>query len=371
MGQVSTFSVLQSAMKLLLQVGLIVGGLGVFGAVVGHLGSYIIQSLVAVIALFVVRLRPWSFHLTHLLDDLRLMIPYGLPLFFGTIGTGLASQFATLVLAAFATNAVIGYYQAALNVTVPIALISAAFANVLFRSFAQLHGLEEDLSLAFAYAVKYVSLVLTPVVFFVLASAAPLFDLFYGPAFSAGIPLLRLVAVSYFPVAIGLTVLPAFLNGIGRSKFTMVIALTGALGLVFASLLFVADLGLAAQGIVFALLVSNLATAVVGILLCVRYLGVKISLKPLAAIFLAGLVAWLAVSVLPVAGVPSAAALALDFVVFLLAYFTLVPVFLGVDNDDLIRLSIAVETTGPFRVVFEAFLEYERRVLSLTWNRKT
>jgi O-antigen/teichoic acid export membrane protein len=365
MVQVGAFTVLQSFLKLALGAGLVVAGFGAFGAIVGHVGSYMIQAGIIALAIYLVRIRSSSGQPNHFFKDIRTMVGYGLPLFTGTIVLGLASQYATVILAAVVTNTVIGYYQAALNVIVPIGVISSAIANVLFRSFAELHGLEEDISLAFEYAVKYVSLFLTPIAFFILAAAGPLFELFYGPAYSPGILLLELVAISYLPVAIGLTVLPSFLNGIGKSRFTMLISITGAVSFVLASLVFVVSLNLGAEGIILALLISNLATVIPGLLLCVRYLEVRISLRPLLGIFLAGLVAWLVVDLLPLGGLLTIETLVIDSLVYLVAYMILVPIFFGVDGDDLVRLSIAAETMGPLRKVFGAFLAFERMILQL------
>jgi O-antigen/teichoic acid export membrane protein len=370
MVQVGALAVIQSVLKLMLSAGLILAGFGIYGAVVGHVAAYLIQASIATATIYLVSMRPWSRQSNHFVEDIKTMIKYGLPLFTGSIVSGFAVQYSTVILAAVVTNAVIGYYQAASNVTIPIVVISGAVANVLFRSFAELHGLEEDISLAFAYAVKYVSLILTPIVFFILAVAGPLFDLFYGPAYSSGIVLLKLLAISYLPVCLGLTVLPSFLNGIGKSRFTMVISITGAVSLVLGSLAFVLALGLGAEGIVLAIIASNVATVVPGLILSVKYLDVRIEGKPLLGIFLAGSVAWLAVALFPFGGLSSTTALLIDSLVYLVTYMTLVPIFFGVDEDDLVRLSIAVDTLGPLRKVFGAFLNYERRVLKLRDGRR-
>lgn len=369
MAQVSLFTVLQAAFKLALGAALIIGGLGVFGAIDAHVSSYLIQGVVAAFAIYLLRTRPTPKHQNHFVEDLRAMVRYGLPVFAGGVVQGLASQYATVILAAVVTDAVIGYYQAALNVTVAITIISTALANVLFRSFAELHGLEEDIALAFAYAVKYVSLILTPIVFFILAAAGPLVLLFYGHAYSEAVALLRLAAVSYLPVAAGLTVLPSFLNGVGRSRFTMLISIASASALVITSLVFLLGLRLGAEGIILALLVSNLGAVVPGLLLAGKYLHAHIAAPPLLGIFMAGTVAWLAVELLPTGGFSGLEGLigelTVDAVVFLALYTALVPLLSGVDEDDLVRLSIAVETMGPLKELFGVFLRLERRLLRL------
>jgi hypothetical protein len=114
-----------------------------------------------------------------------------------------------------------------------------------------------------------------------------------------------------------------------------------------------------------ALLASNLATVVIGLFLSIRYLEVRVAAKPLLAIFSAGLVAWLVVAVLPFGGLSSVEALIADAVVYVIAYIALVPIFFGLDENDLIRLTIAVDTTGPLKGFFRAFIRVERMLLHL------
>jgi len=363
MVQASGVTILQSASKLVLQVGLILAGFGVYGAVTGHVASFIIAGCAGTILLFVYRFRRLT--AGNFLHDLKTMLRFGLPIFTGSVAQGLSAQYATLVLAAYAANAVVGYYQAAINVTVPLNVISASVQNVFFRSFAELHGLDEDISLAFSYAVRYVSLISTPISFFLTASAAELFDLFYGQAYAPGIFLLRLVAISYLPVAVGFTVLPAFFGGVGKSRFVMIIWLVYAFVLVTAATIFVAGLGLSGEGVMIALMSANVALAVTGLYLSVRYLGVELLSKPLAGIFIAGAIACLGAFLLPSAGQSDVELLLLQSVVYVILYLTLVPLFRGLDADDIVRLQIAVGTLGPLRRVFLAILAYEHRILRI------
>ena len=295
MTQLSAFNVLQAALKLVLTVGLILAGFGLYGAVVGHTLSYVIEGAMATVFLYLAHMRPWSRQSNSFVADTKMMVGYGFPLFAAGIVSGLASQYVTILLAAIATNAVIGYYQAATNVTIAISLVSGAVTNSLFRSFAALDGLSGDTSLAFAYAVKYVSLVLTPVVFLLIAASGPLIDILYGPSYSQGVVLLQLIVLSFLPVSIGLTVISSFLNGIGKSRISMLVTLISAGALVVASLLLGVVLGLGAEGIMVAFLVANLALTVPGLLIARGYLGVKIPFGPLAGIVAAAFVAWLAI----------------------------------------------------------------------------
>jgi O-antigen/teichoic acid export membrane protein len=363
MAAASGFNVLLAVLKLVLTVGLILTGFGVYGAIVGHVGAYVLQGLVAVAALFFLRMRPWTHRPEHFIGDVKSMLGYGFPLFAAQIATGLASQYAFVVLAAVATDAVVGYYQAASNVTVAITVLSGALSVSLFRSFAALHGLEEDVSLAFAYSVKYASYVLTPLTFFLLATATPLIGLLYGSSYSSSVILLQIAAISFLPVAVGSLVLASFFNGVGKSRFTLLISIVAAITLAGGCLVLGAVFGLGAEGVMLALVVSNVAATISGLTLSKRYLGTHLPARPLLGIFLAALVAFIAVFSLPSEELSSLEALLIDSAIYLIVYLTLVPLLFGMDEGDISRLSIAAETMGPVRKVFEVFLGYERRIL--------
>lgn len=364
MREQSLFNVLQSGLKLALSAGLILAGFGVYGAIVGHVLSYAVEGGLAVLTLYLAHMRPWSGN-GSFTKDAGLMLRYGFPLFAGSIVAGLASQYVTIVLASIATNAVIGYYQAALNVTIAVSLLSTALANVLFRSFAALDGVAANTSLAFSYAVKYVSFMLTPVVFLLAAGAGPLFDVLYGPSYGEGVLLLKLVALAYIPVAFGLTVLPSFLNGIGKSRITMIVTTVDAIALAFTGYFFSVTLGLGAKGVMLAFLVANTTSTSLGLLIAGSNLRVRLSFGPLTGIIAAALVSWLVVSMLPMGWAPSVLALAVDLMVFASVYLTCVPLMRGVNADDLVRIGVAGETLGPLRGVLTAILGYEGYILSL------
>ncbi|HUK75395.1 MAG TPA: oligosaccharide flippase family protein, partial [Nitrososphaerales archaeon] len=57
MAEASGFSVLLAVLKLVLSVGLIVAGFGVYGAVVSHVAAYLVDGVVGVAALYALKLR--------------------------------------------------------------------------------------------------------------------------------------------------------------------------------------------------------------------------------------------------------------------------------------------------------------------------
>lgn len=360
----SVFNVLQAGFKLVVSVGLILAGFGVLGAVLGHTLSYLIQGAVAVLVLYFAHMRLGAQQQSRFREDVRLMIGYAFPIYLGSLTSGFAGQYVTVVLASIASNAVVGYYGAALNVTVAITVITAALANVMFRSFSALHGFAEDTSLAFRYSVKYASFILTPVVLLLIGAAGPFIQFFYWPSYEQSVDLLRLAALSWIPVSIGLTVVPAFFNGVGRSTMMMYITILSSAVLAAAGLLLGAVLGLGAGGIMLALLISNVALTVAGLAAARRYLGVRLSAGPLLGVVVAAAIALIAVYVLPNEELSSPVSLVLDCLVYAGVYLTALPLVQGIDGDDVVRLSIAGDSLGPLRGIFLIILRYERYILT-------
>ncbi len=69
MTQVSLYAILQALLKLTVGAGLVLAGFGVYGAVVGHVASYIIQGAVACIAIYVLRIRVPIGAVSHFLEE--------------------------------------------------------------------------------------------------------------------------------------------------------------------------------------------------------------------------------------------------------------------------------------------------------------
>ncbi len=364
-GLASLSSVLQAVLKLVVSVALILAGLGVSGAIVGHVFGYLFAGLVSVGVLYATKLRGSSTKPAGIIIEMKEMMMYGAPPFLGNLVSGLAGQFVTVILALIAVNAIVGYYQAAVNVTAAITITYTAVANSLFAAFSSLEGVKGDTSLAFRYAVKYVSLVSMPVVIFLIASAGVLTQVLYGSSYVAGIPYLQLLALSYAPLAIGFNVTPNFFNGIGQTKLTMLFFLIAAASLGVLAPLLGIETGLGVRGLIYAQLISNTLASVFGLYLAASRLRAKIDAWSSGATALAAVVAFGATRLVP-GNVGAPAELAAYFVVFLAVYLTSVPLLRGLDHSDIVRLSIAAEGFGVLKRVVSPFLAYEAYVLRIS-----
>ncbi len=350
-------SVLQSLLKLSISVALIILGFGVLGSVIGHVAAYIVTGALTVSALYLLRLRRTDSD-RHFVADVREMVRYGLPVFAGGVVSGLASSYLTIVLANIATNAVVGYYQAAANVTVPIGLVSSSIATALFPAFATLDGVKGDTALALKYSVKYVAFFVTPIVMFLISSSSLLFEVIYGQSYSPGVLYLNLLALASLPVVIGSTVLPVFFQGLGRTRLTMYAAIAGALALGLLSPLLGIGLGLGVEGLIYAILLANGVGALVALALASRNLRANIDFGSAAGTIGASIIALVAASITARIFPANLPTLLLNVILFLSIYLTAAPLLRAITTDDLKRLRVVLGELKFVGRISEPFVRY-------------
>ena len=271
MGWASVWLIVQSLLKLVLVVGLILLGLSVYGALLGYFGSFIVSGIAGTLVFYFMYLRSKSKQPLNFLSDLKEMLVYGVPLYFGNLTYGIAIQIMTIFVAAIANNTTIGLYQAAANVSLAISIMSTALASSLGRSFSSLDGSKANTSLAFTCASKYISYLYTPLFFFIFATSSEIMNFLYGNSYVQGAQYLQLLALSYFPVAIGQPVLGSYFSGISKSKFGMYFQTSAALIIFVSAPVFVYIFASGVNGLIYSLALSNLLSTILGLYLARKY----------------------------------------------------------------------------------------------------
>jgi len=366
MGLASITAVIQAAFKTAVATVLIVSGFGVFGALVGDLGSFLFAGFFALIAIYVYELRGQVEH-GRFFSDIRDMTSFGVPVYAGAVISGFASKYLTILLAAVASNVVIGFFRAASNLTVAISLASSAITQALFPAFASLYGKNSDMPLAFKYSVKYAGYVTTPVIFFLVGAAGVLVEIF-GPSYSGAAIYLQLLALSNLPMLVGLNVIPPFFNGLGNTRMTLFVNIVGSAAMVLSATL-LTGIGLGAKGLIFAILLSNAVSVALGLVISARLLRSLVDFKAASFTLAASVISYAAIYPVQNLGLDFAASLVIDIALFAAAYLTILPLLRGVDEQDVIRLDIAFSAFGHFAKFTSLLIRYERIVLRVTSRR--
>lgn len=326
----------------------------------------LLAGLLGAAFLYVVKLRGRSSEVSRFVKDTREMVGYGLPVFAGSLISGLAMYYVTIILASIATNTVVGLYQAAVNVTSPVALVSSAVASALFPAFASLDGVGGNIQSALRLSIKFAAFLVTPVVVFLLASSDLLIRIFYGVSFLGSVPYLELLAVSYIPVAVGYTVIPVFFNGFGRTRLSMYSYLIGAVALAIAAPLLSIVLNFGVDGLIYSLLLSYLITLVSASILAKKHMNATLGLRSIIGILIVSVISGAITSLVPIVAASNVLTLIVDIAVFFVLYLTLSPAVGVVDVSDLYTFKL---TLGELRLVgsiASPILRYEGFVISLT-----
>ncbi len=359
MGQASIANIIVALTKLVLSPLLIVIGFGLVGAIAGQTVAAVLGAAIVVVILYRTKITPFKVRWHSLASDARQMVNYGFPVFSAGMLSGVWPYYLSVVLAAVATDVLIGYYQAAYNFTAAISLLSGAVGSALFPAFTHLHGQRADLPTAVKLAVKYVGYVTVPVVFLLGVTAKQLMVLFYGDSFAAGSAFLLVLAISAAPAVLGLTVLPAFFNGIARTRFTLVMVGLGAAVLFVSAPILAIYFGLGVVGLIYGLVLSNIATSLVGLQLFHLEFSSWIDFRAAASSLAAG-VASFALCYLVPAFSSDLLVLILKVAVFSFAYLTLAPLLQAVHQEDLEILGEALGQTPVLKRPIRVLIAYER-----------
>ncbi len=365
MGLASLAQVVQSVVKLLLTPFLILEGLGVAGAIAGHIASLLFAGVLVVGLLYVAGLTRPPEGAGDFLKDVGEMLRFGLPVFAGTLVSSLAVYYTTLILAAIASNQVVGFYQAAVNFTTIISLVSIVLASALFPAFASLDGLEASPAYALRHAVKFGAFFIAPATLFLVLTSGLLVQVFYGVEFSSSTPYLQLLAASNLPVIFGYSVFPVFFNGFGKPRLTMYTYLTGAVvTLVLAPALSV-YLQLGVDGLIYSLAASYLVSTVFGAAFAAKYMKAGLDVRSTALILLSSVLSYVGTYFILAVHFSNILSLLFSAVAFFGLYITLAPLTRAINESD---LSVLESSLGEIRVVGKLvgqIARYARFVISI------
>jgi O-antigen/teichoic acid export membrane protein len=208
---------------------LVILGLGAFGAVAGYTLSLVFGGLISLLLiLFIyVKLPKMSIKEMKILDNLRVLLRYGFPLSFVTILRGFLVQFYLIILAIYATDALIGNYSLAVNFAVLITFFATPVKTMLFPAFSKLNPKKdsEDFKNVFKFSVKYGALLVVPVTFLLICLSQPAIFTLFGNQYDSSPMFLSLLAIPFLYSAFGFLSVTNLLNGQGQTRLNLKLTL--------------------------------------------------------------------------------------------------------------------------------------------------
>jgi O-antigen/teichoic acid export membrane protein len=222
----SFVQIIQSVLKTVLILVLVLLGLGTEGAVWGFTLSTLFAGIIGVLLVYTMYKslpRPIGGKF-EFFGSVKIMLKYGLPVSIGSIITAVLTYFYTFLMAIYVTdNAVIGNYNVALNFVVLITFFASPVTTMLFPAFSKLNA-DRDRDLlrsVFQFSVKYASLIVVPVTFMVMALAVPAIGTVFQDKYVSAPLFLALLSISYIFTALGNLSVGNLLNGQGYTRYNL------------------------------------------------------------------------------------------------------------------------------------------------------
>lgn len=369
-GYASATSIIQAALKAAISISLIILGFKVFGAIVGQVYSIIIAGGIGIVLFSFTKSSPGDVggYFKFFLSDVKSAIRFGgAPEASANLSAFISSTYILIILTSISNNTVVGWFQAASNITIAITLLATAIGQALVPAFSSLEGSKGNTKLAFDYAVKYTAIFMAPVILFLAASAKSTVDILYGQAYLPSTPYLVLLAIGFLPIIIGLTTFSSFFNGVGRTNLTVIAALSSVPPIVLLAPIFGKIFG--PFGLIYSVIISDVVTCVVALYLAAKYLSARIDYASCGKALLIGIICFAVVyyffselSVTPIL------LFVLEFGVFFFLYLTIMPFVRIIDSSDIDRLRIATRSLGFLSKIIDLVLNYEKYLVSSISN---
>jgi len=192
-------------------------GYRAFGPVIASTASSILLGLAGVLlALYFYKFEKGSDGLAGS-EALRLILGFGLPFYLGSLISGGLGQVYSTLMTTYATTGDLGDYSAAMNFAVLVSFFTLPIGTTLFPMFSKMKGDDARLRPLYMSAVKYTSLVVTPIAACLIVVARPLTHVIYPNYINAGL-YLGLYLVAYLFEGLGGQTLSNLLVGMGESR---------------------------------------------------------------------------------------------------------------------------------------------------------
>ena len=368
-------NVLQAVVKGVSSPLLVYMGLGVSGAVIGYVLSYMVAAFVGV--LFTFSSSPNVEGLdevpTALWGSLGLMIGFGLPLFLGGLVAGFSIRLRGFLLSWFLSDEAIGNYGVASQFISLVGLVTGSIGVTLFPAFSRFsHAVEpEKMRQAFQGSVRYSAFIVLPLTALLMVVSKPAIYTLFTAKYPQATFYFSLLLVPTLLVGTGSLSIGPFLNSQGDTGTTLKVVLTNSVASILISPVLVWVWGV--FGLIVSIIVSSITGNVFGLYMLHRKYGVFPDLwhtvRTLLCSAVSAGVAYGVVHLLS-ASTPFLSLL-IGSAVFLVVYLVLAPVIGAVEEQDIGNLDSMLRGLRVIYPIARLLFKIERRIIELTLRKRT
>jgi stage V sporulation protein B len=365
----SVMLIIQSTIKTVLIVGLVLLGLGTLGAVTGFTVAVLFAGLTGVLLMWIMyKSLPKPTHSKlEIITTTKTMFKYGLPLSIGTILSGFVTQFYSYILAIYVTNnATIGNYNVALNFVVLITFFATPVTTMLFPAFSKLDSQKDGelLKNIFQYSVKYAALVVVPVTAMVIALVQPAIGTIFADKYAQAPLFLALLSITYLYTAFGSLSAGNLINGQGYTTFNMKLTVLTALIGFPVSFVLISQFGVI--GLIVTSLTVSLPSLFIGLRFIKKHFGVSVdwvsSAKILFSSAIAAVLTYVLISQLAFS---SPIQLVIGVIAFVVVFIFAAVVTRIVNRAEVSNLREIVNELGPLRKPLHFLLNLIEKLMAI------
>ncbi|MEM2917847.1 MAG: oligosaccharide flippase family protein, partial [Candidatus Bathyarchaeia archaeon] len=226
----SLTNICQAIVKTVTSPILVFIGYSALGATLGYTISFSASAIISLTILYiniVKKLKLGNPRKIDVVQTLKGMLRYGVPLSIASIITGFLVQFYAFLMAIYCDNAMIGNYQVATQFATLITFFTIPISTVLFPVFSKINPKKESelLQTVFTSSVKYSSLVLIPATTAIMVLSKPMINTLFGEKWTHAPLFLTLYVINNLFALFGSLSLGSLLAGTGETKTQMKLSL--------------------------------------------------------------------------------------------------------------------------------------------------
>jgi len=354
----------EAVIKTVLSPILVILGFGVFGALVGHIISFVIAGIIGGI-LFLKFYRTLGKAIDfRFSSNLKSMVHYGFPLYASNLMGTILSQIQILVLAFFVSNSEIGNFNVTVRLLTLIGVLTYPF-SALFPAFSKVKRGSSELDSLFRLSVKYTSILVIPVTLMISILSKDIIFTLYGRIYTSAPIFLSIYVLTNLYSGLGSVVIGHLFNGTGETRLSFYSTLINFV--VLLPLAFVLTQSYGVVGLLTAILISTTCSFTYSLWATIKKIKVKFDLKSSFRIYLASILSSIPTLVLSlyVQFYYRFLNLILYVSVFVFLYLTLLPIVKGVEESDIENIRLLFKNIKIIQPLIDPVLTFESKLLSI------
>jgi O-antigen/teichoic acid export membrane protein len=356
---------IQALAKTIIQIALVLLGLGVAGAVIGHAVSYVAAAVASVIIILLMfRDKSGAKSSSNGSKDFRNLVRYGAPLYVSILLTGFIPLFQNFVLASYVTDAEVGNYKAALNFATLVTVLSIPITTALLPAFSKIDvAATHKLRLFFRHANKYTAILIMPVTVLLITYSTQIVSVIYGPSYGSAPLFLATYCLLYFLVGMGYLTLQSLFNGVGQTKITFIVNAITFVIILALSPVMTSIYGV--QGLIIAFLIASLAGTSYAFVKARQKYQIELDAFSLLRIYFVSVISAIpSILLLFYAPLSHSVTLAVGGVLYLFIYVTLTPMIGIITSIELQSVSRILRRIPVLGTIAKPILWYQNRILA-------